>query len=242
MTATLSASLKRGTIVMDRKQIAKLPVPKSTQTFKAVPHLQLIETLESVLVENKIKIQEETFGVGKKGKTIFGVMKLNYSLEHKDGIAALGFRQANNKTMSIQICAGFSVFVCDNLVFRGDLIALKRRHTSGLDLVSEVREGIEKFKNHLGSLETEIKELKEKKITDTFAKETIHDVFAAKMLPVNFMPQVSHDYFTPPHQEFESRTMWSLHNAFTESIKRMPMTTKFFATQRIGKYFGLTSK
>ena len=55
-------------------------------------------------------------------------LQLAYA-DTEDGTAALGLRTSNNKTMSIQLCAGLSVFVCDNLVFRGDLIALNRKHT-----------------------------------------------------------------------------------------------------------------
>jgi hypothetical protein len=47
------------------------------------------------------------------GSTLFGVLQLAYA-DTEDGVAALGLRTANNKTMSIQICAGLSVLVCDN--------------------------------------------------------------------------------------------------------------------------------
>src|SRR5216683_1154408 len=78
-----------------------------------------------------------------------------------DGRAAMGIRTSNNKTMSIQICAGLSVFVCDNLVFRGDLIALNRKHTAGLHLRTELNHAILRFQDHFGRLTGEIATLKE---------------------------------------------------------------------------------
>ena len=189
-------------------------------------------------------IQETQLGVGAKGKKLFGVAKLKYNIpgSDEDGTAAIGFRTANDKTMSITIVAGYSVFVCDNLVLRGDLIALKRRHTSGLELRNEVTEAVQKIRNHFDILNEEIQKMKKDKIADDRAKAIIHDVFTQKIMPLHLMPEVSHHYFFPPHQEFSSRTQWSLHNAFTEAAKQMTIVRKLKATQRIGQYFGLTSE
>jgi hypothetical protein len=79
-----------------------------------------------VLEQNQIAIQGEQFALRRDGSTLFGVLQLIYE-STSDGRAAMGIRTSNNKTMSIQICAGLSVFVCDNLVFRGDLIAAIQR-------------------------------------------------------------------------------------------------------------------
>jgi len=132
-----------------------------------------------------------------------------------DGRAAMGIRTSNNKTMSIQICAGLSVFVCDNLVFRGDLIALNRKHTSGLNLCAELSVAVLRFQDHFGRLTGEIDRLRARVLTDPEAKALIHDVFVGGVLPVRFLPQVSEMYFAPPFQEWAGRNAWSLHNAFT---------------------------
>jgi uncharacterized protein DUF932 len=89
----------------------------------------------------------------------------------------MGIRTSNNKTMSIQICAGLSVFVCDNLVSRGDLIALNRKHTSGLNLRSELSVAALRFQDHFGRLTDEIDRLRARELTDEEAKALIHDVF-----------------------------------------------------------------
>src|SRR5689334_4123229 len=105
-------------------------MPSGTSTFKPIPHIELVESLERVLRQQQIAISQEKFAIRRDGSALFGVLNLAYS-ESEDGTAALGLRTSNDKTMSIQICAGLTVFVCDNLAFRGDLIALRRKHTSG---------------------------------------------------------------------------------------------------------------
>ena len=116
------------TDLVTREQLALVETPDATRSFKPVPHIELIDTLEHVLKLNHITIRKEQFALRRDGMTLFGVLQLQYQ-DTPDGMAALGLRTSNNRTMSIQICAGLSVFVCDNMVFRGDLIALNRKHT-----------------------------------------------------------------------------------------------------------------
>src|SRR5713101_4376078 len=102
-----------------REQLALLETPAATRSFKPVPHIELVDTLERVLQLNHITIRKEQFALRQDSLTLFGVLQLQYQ-DTPDGMAALGLRTSNNRTMSIQLCAGLSVFVCDNMVFRGD--------------------------------------------------------------------------------------------------------------------------
>ena len=164
------------TDLITREQLALVETPDATRSFKPVPHIELIDTLEQVLRLNHITIRKEQFALRRDGLTLFGVLQLQYQ-DAPDGMAALGLRTSNNRTMSIQICAGLSVFVCDNMVFRGDLIALNRKHTSGLHLRTELNHAILRFQDHFGSLTGEIANLKESSLSDTGAKAILHDVF-----------------------------------------------------------------
>src|SRR5713226_2841681 len=228
------------TDIVTPAQLLTVPTPEPTGTFKPIPHFQLVDMLDRVLNQSSIHIRNEQFALRRDGAVLFGVLELAYG-ETADGIAALGLRTANNKSMSLQICAGLSVFVCDNLVFRGDLIALKRKHTSGLNLKEELTLSVVRFQDHFGRLTGEITHLKHARLVDVEAKAMIHDVFAEGLMPVRLMPDVSKSYFEPQLPAFEPRTAWSLHNAFTGVAKEMPMTTRLPAIQAIGKLFGMSS-
>jgi uncharacterized protein DUF932 len=228
------------TDLVTREHLALVETPAPTTSFKPVPHLELVETLEQALRMNHITIRKEQFALRRDGLTLFGVLQLAYQ-DTPDGMAALGLRTANNRTMSIQICAGLSVFVCSNLVFRGDLIALNRKHTSGLHLRTELNHAILRFQDHFGRLTGEIGNLKERNLTDTEAKAIIHDVFVQGIMPIRLLPEASNLYFEPFVDEFRPRNAWSLHNAFTAVAKEMPITTRMPAVQELGKYFGMTN-
>src|SRR6266481_249910 len=121
------------TDLVTREQLASVETPAATRSFKPVPHIELINTLEHVLKLNQIAIRKEQFALRRDGATLFGVLHLAYQ-DTPDGMAAMGLRTSNNRSMPIKICAGMNVVICDNMVFRGDLIALNRKHTSGLHL------------------------------------------------------------------------------------------------------------
>jgi hypothetical protein len=228
------------TDLVTREQLALVETPDATRSFKPVPHIELIETLEHVLGLNHITIRKEQFALRRDGATLFGVLHLAYA-DTGDGMSALGLRTSNNRTMSIQLCAGLSVFVCDNMVFRGDLIALNRKHTAGLHLRTELNHAILRFQDHFGRLTGEIANLKERTLSDIEAKAIMHDVFTQGILPIRLLPDASLLYFEPFIDEFRARNAWSLHNAFTAVAKEMPITTRMPAIQELGRYFGMSN-
>jgi uncharacterized protein DUF932 len=229
------------TDLITRAELQALATPEPTSTFKPIPHFELMDMLDRVLNQADMHITEERFAVRRDGSVLFAVLQLAYG-ETEDGIAALGLRTGNNKTMSLQICAGLSVFVCDNMCFRGDLIALKRKHTSGLNLREELTLAVLRFKDHFAHLTQEVTTLKSQTLADIDAKALIHDVFADGLMPLRFLPDVSRSYFEPTVKEFEARNAWSLHNALTGVAKEMPLTTRLPAIQAVGKIFGMTGE
>ena len=229
------------TDLVTRDQLRAVETPQGTETWKPVPHIELVEMLDRVLRTCQITIREEQFALRRDGSMLFGVLELAYG-ETQEGTAALGLRTANDKSMSIQICAGLCVFVCDNLAFRGDLIALKRKHTSGLKLREELATAVLRFQEHFGRLVGEIEILKRRELQNVEAKALIHDVFAEGLMPVRLLPPVSQAYFEPKIPDFEPRNSWSLHNAFPAVAKEMPISTRLPAIQAVGKLFGMSSE
>src|SRR5436853_3033025 len=197
------------TDLVTREQLALVETPDATRSFKPVPHIELINTLDEVLGQNNITIRKEQFALRRDGATLFGLLQLGYQ-DTPDGMAALGLRTSNNRTMSIQICAGLSVFVCDNMVFRGDLIALNRKHTSGLHLRTEINHAILRFQDHFGSLTGEIANMNDREVSDSDAKAILHDVFVQGITPIRLLPEASNLYFQPFVDEFRPRNAWSL--------------------------------
>jgi hypothetical protein len=239
-----------GANLVTREQLAALPEVVGTDSFKPVAHYELVISLEKVLADRGIAIREvgglrkEQFAISKDGMRLFGTMDLI-----KNGIegtcASLGFRTANNKTMSLKMVAGVRVFVCDNMALSGDTIVLSRKHTSGLVLLDELVGAMDKYEIQYSRLKNEILSLQGYSVSEQTAKLMIYDLFAQQIMPVRYFPEVVETYFEkfvtseePKYAAFAGRTGWSLLNAFTEVAKLMPLTTRVKATQLIGKEFG----
>ncbi len=245
MTAPAETLLSHvDTQLRTREQLAKIPAPQSLGRYHSpVAHIELVQMLEHSIKERlHASIIKEQFAVRQDGLTLFGVMAISYH-ESKDVTAALGFRHSNNKTMSLQFVAGQSVFVCDNMVLRGETIFLRERHdVRTLNLQAQLSDGLAEYSRQLGMLEEETQVLRDTRLTDHEAKSFILDSFVKHhVMPVNLMPNVYQEYFEPKHEEFKPRTAWSLHNAYTEVAKLQPMTPRMESTQALGKLMGLAT-
>ena len=244
-------SAHKDTNLVTREQLAALPVVVGTDSFKPVAHIELVVKLQEVLASRDITIRTydsgpkagqfaEQFAISKDGMRLFGTLDLI-----KNGIAgtcaSLGIRTANNKTMSLQMIAGLRVFVCDNMAFSGDTILMKKKHTSGLVLMDELKYAMDEYEVHYAKLRADVVALQGYDMTEIAAKLLMHDLFITQsIMPVRLFPEVAAEYFDnrAGHEEFAGRNAWSLLNAFTEVQKQMPLTTRGFAAQKVGQTFG----
>jgi hypothetical protein len=110
-----------------------------------------------------------------------------------------------------------------------------------LHLRQELAGAVLRFQDHFGRLAGEVIALKKRRLVDIEAKALLHDAFAKGIMPLRFLPEVSQAYFEPQLPEFEPRSAWSLHNAFTGVAKVMPMSTRLPAIQALGRMFGMSA-
>jgi hypothetical protein len=75
-------------------------------------------------------------------------------------------------------------------------------------------------------------------LTDVTAKVVIYEAFVeGKLEAPKHLARSLHDlYFEPKHEEFQSRTMWSLSNAFTSAFKQLEPIPQFKATAKLGEF------
>lgn len=220
---------------VSREDLAMIPTPQRTATHIPIPHLQLVNGLEGALVKNGLSIQKEEFAVQTDGMKIFGTFVLK--MDQSDFAFALGFRASNDKTISIQLCSGMRVFVCDNMAFSGSCITLNRKHTSGLNLEMELHEGVWRAKQQFGGLVVDVDRMKSFNLKDPVAKSIVLDAALSGVMPTRLVHDVWKNYATPPHAEFEPRTVWSLHNAFTESFKTLRPNVAMESSIALGSLF-----
>jgi hypothetical protein len=256
MASTLSAhSPKFNSFLTTRDGLAALPEPVSLgRMHRPIHHARLVDALTAEVDRRGFNILRESFALGKKETAIFGVM----DLEPKDGVTpemigrasvamspdrtlSLGFRSGNDRSMAIKLVAGTRVFVCDNLALMGDVIAMKRMHTTGLDLADALGSGFDKFVAQTEILDAHIERLADSKISDDAARSIGFAVFAQGIVPSRLLDDVNRFYFKPTDDmtDCTPRSLWGLHNAFTRAMHDLTPVRQMSATVALGKYFGM---
>jgi len=152
----------------------------------------------------------------------------------EEGGAAVGLRTSNDKSLALQIAIGYRTFVCDNMAFAGDLIALRRKHTGNLDIHKELAEAITRYVRDYRRLQDDISVWKETPITPERAKTLIYDVFLQKIVPVRLFHPIVSTYHATLHQ---GQNLWMLNQAFIRHIQKLKPAPAFTATVKLGKFF-----
>ena len=75
-------------------------------------------------------------------------------------------------------------------------------------------------------------------LTDVTAKVVIYEAFVeGKLEAPKHLARTVHDlYFEPKYEEFRSRTIWSLSNAFTSAFKDLEPIPQFRVTAKLGEF------
>ena len=204
---------------VSRNEVALVPTPEASESWKPVPHIDVIEAVSEVVQAHKWQIMDENFGLARDGQKMFGVMRINKS-NSSDWSRCIGLRNSHDKSFAVGLSAGISVTVCSNLAFGGTTV-IKRRHTSRIELTELVDMAMTELENEFLMLETVCEDLKVIYLkNDDEARSRI--VRAAELGAINssdIIP-VWNEFKNPRHEEFAEPTRYSLLNAFTETIKK----------------------
>src|SRR2546425_11032855 len=182
-----------------RKELKGIPPPPATDTWKPIPHYDLVQAIDRQLAVRDLRIIKEQFAVQQEGLRLFGVLELEVpELEPSEAFGfAMGIRTANDRSEALSIVVGAKVFVCDNLMLSGDLIVMRRKHTPGFDLNADISRAIDGYRDHLTVFHRQVGDLMARPVSDAEAKVTIFEAFAREIVPVRIFRPVAETYFHP---------------------------------------------
>ena len=233
-----------GGVRRTRDELSTLHTPPPTQTWRPVPHAELVAALLDGLAGQGVEVVREDYcTLGRDDAKLLGTLDLRIrDLDSPDFSIGLGLRAANDKSLSIQFVAACRVFVCDNWAFSGSdgAVFLKRKHTARLNVRSIVPSTVDQFLERTGAFRHDIDRMRNDELTDGRAKVIIHDAFSAGLMPLRLFHVVSSLYFDDEAQaeKFPERSLWSLNNAMTEAVKRLKPAPQQAAGLRLGRMFG----
>ncbi len=202
-----------------RDKLDLVIMPEETPSYKPVSHLDLVDTIMSNAngCFDGSPVSED-YTLTRKGNQMFGV--LNYRIGTNGTNLSVGFRNSYDKSLPVGIVSGAHVIVCSNLMFKGDIISI-RRHTTNIwrDIEEIIKRALELSKVTYNSI------LEDKK---AFQDKYLHNIEAAKLLGVLYAEEeilsptqlsIAKREWYKDNINFPSSDMWKFYNACTESLK-----------------------
>lgn len=210
---------------VSREALAQVHTPGATESWHPIPHLQLIETIEKTLTFTNLKVGSFAHSLSHEGARYFGLMEIRNCDNAHDHCWVLGLRNSHDKTFPAGIVAGASVFVCDNLSFSGE-VKLARKHTRHIvrDLPLLVEQGIGRLMEKWHDQSTRFAAYREKRLGGAAAHDLVIRAIDVGVCSNRQIPSVLNEWRVPRHEEFKTRNVWSLFNAFTETLKEGSLT------------------
>ena len=205
------------------EELAAIPLPKETRSYKPVSHQALaimLSTIASDLLP-EFELVNMQFGLARDGAQMFGIHTF------KNGSSAMGlsigFRNSYDKSLSVGLAVGGQVFVCDNLCLSGEVTVLKK-HT--LNVITSIESlalsAIYKSRSAFNQIQNDAEVMKGIPLSDDDAYRTIGLLYGNGILTPRQIPVVKNEWLKPSHSDFEARDVWSFYNACTESLKSSP--------------------
>ena len=226
-----------GSKYVGREEIAMVPTPGATASWHPVPHYEIITMVSKAVESRGWTIANEQYGLGRDGAKLFGVMRLGHS-GNQEWSRAIGLRNSHDMSLAVGLAAGLNCFVCDNLAFGGSTV-IKRRHTSGIDLMSLVSGALDTLMDAFFTLELEADNLKLYDVTHDAARIATVRAAEAGAIPSCDIIEVLNEFEHPRHEEFAAPSRWSFLNAFTEVSKKYSPARADTCQRKLTRLFGL---
>ncbi len=219
----MTLMLHRGAESATMNELTTIPLPQKTRTYQPVPHEQLATMLLQMTssIFPDFSYEKSHFGLAADGNKMFGVHTFR-SVDTSLGLS-IGFRNSYDRSMSVGIAVGASVFVCDNMVISGDITVL-RKHTSHVirDMESLALSAIYRSQQTYAEILEDAGAMQDIPLEDDQAYRMLGLVYGRGIMTPRQIPIAHREWENPTYQDFSPRTAWSLYNAITESLKTAP--------------------
>lgn len=210
--------LHRGARAVTHDQLSAVAVPPATETWFPLKHVQVLDTVEATLEGAGFHVSSRRLALSRGDARFFGTLDLEAHVAQGVHLA-VGIRNSFDKSFPLGFCAGNRVFVCDNLAFRSELLVTRKHTKFGSLRFEEAIAGAVVSLQQFQSAEGErIRHLQNLELSEDAANSYMLQAFEQGLVNSRLLPMVIKEWREPRFDEFQSRTMFSLLNAFTTAM------------------------
>lgn len=203
------------------EQVAAIPVPEHTSTWRPMPYADMIGYVKAI-IDQKIgaPIKSEAYGLNKAGDQMFGLITLDVG-DRETGLS-IGLRSSYNKSIAPALACGSKVFVCDNLCFSGDAFQIVRKNTKNVwtDFRNLVTGHVAKALGHYDAMKTSAARMAEIPCNLRRGHAILGVALGERVITPTQATVAYGDWATARHEDFADRNLWSLYNCVTEGLKK----------------------
>jgi len=210
---------------------------QSTNTYTAISHGKVIDTIRNSLAKYNIDILKEVYTECQEGKIAQG----NYVLDIGDDEMKimLAWQNSTNKRVSFKWALGFSVSICENGCVSGDMAALKKIHKGRADT-----DAFDYIEEHITKLHEYFEEFKILK--DKFKAITIDLEEAASLVGILFIKEeiinltqvgiINREIKNPSFEYGANDSLWQFYQHCTHSFKEVSPRSYIPKQLELSKY------
>jgi len=124
------------------------------------------------------------------------------------------------------------VTVREKLATTGIFTPVLAKDSKSFSLIDCISAGVDRMQRNFEPMRRQVKAWQRSELTDVTAKVVIYEAFVeGKLEAPKHLARTVHDlYFEPKYEEFRSRTIWNLSNAFTSAFKELEPIPQLRAT------------
>ena len=208
-----------GATVSDER-LAKVPTPQPEGRWHPIAHHALVAQVQSGLESSGMRVVNTAHALNRGGAQYFGLMQVADDNASDEWGTIVGLRNSHDKRFPAALAMGSALFICDNLAFQGQVV-LSRKHTTNImrDLPQVTNRAIGRLASFAGTAEQRASTYKDREMGNREAHDLVIRSLDAGAITTTMVPKVLEQWRTPNHPEFRDRNLWSLYNAFTETLK-----------------------
>jgi len=214
-------TLHCGGATVEREELDTVHTPNPSGRWHPVAHSLLIDQVRRGLEDAGMQVLTEAHALNRGGAHYFGLMQVAVDgRENGEWGTVVGLRNSHDKRFPAGLAMGAAPFVCDNLAFNGQVV-LARKHTTNImrDLPGVTARAMGKLRDFSGEAERRAASYKDREMGNREAHDLIIRALDARAITTTMVPRVLEQWRAPNHPEFGDRNLWSLYNAFTETLK-----------------------
>jgi hypothetical protein len=217
--------IHRGSELVTRDQLDLIKTPEKTDSYIPVSHHSLADKVLTISrdILRDYSLAGEKYAVARQGNQMFALLK--FKSDNEEMGLSVAFRNSYDKSMSVGIAIGASVFICDNLALHGDIAVMKKHTLNVWNALEDIAIAtLYRAQRNFDKVVIDSRRMKEIPLKDDEAFRLMGYLYGHDLVSPRQLTVLKDEWLKPSHEEFRDRNMWSLFNGATEALKSCPPT------------------